>query len=286
MVKVPFKRESLRQIAIKLCLYYLLFAPIVFTPFYNTVIFHPYKAGEFQAPSVRGVPIQNLTFTGSGGTRLHAWYLHAPNSRYTALISHGNAGNLTHRSGLIDLLLEAGCSVFIYDYAGYGLSSGAPGLKSILDDGAQAYAYLVDTMHVPAADIIIVGESIGGAVACNLAAKRQCAGLMLQSPFSSLQGLARLRIPIFYAYPDFLFPQDALALDNVAAVRGLRLPILIVHGEKDTLVPFSESQALARANPGIKLTALPNSGHNDIYFVDRPAYLAAVKSYIRDIDED
>src|SRR5262249_20139555 len=152
-------------------------------PFYNTMIFYPDKfpGGLYHVSTVDGIKAKDVYFPSSNGKRLHGWFFRRSDPGPTVLISHGNAGNLSDRSGLCDLVLRAGASVVVYDYQGYGRSEGSPSLKGILDDGLAAYKYLVEQEKVPPQDIVLLGESLGSVVAAHVADTQPCRGVIMQS---------------------------------------------------------------------------------------------------------
>lgn len=267
----------------KLSIYYLLLAPIVAMPFYNTMIFHPFASGDFSIKAIDGIACQNVCFKSANGKGLHAWLFTKPGASKTVLLSHGNAGNLTNRVDLVKVLLSVGVSVLAYDYQGFGKSEGSPSIDGICQDDQAAYDYLVHERKVNPADIIIFGESIGTGAASAVAAKNTCAGVILQSPFTSLPAIGREKVPLLRLYPDWLFPANRL--DNLSLLKGKHAPLLIVHGEKDTLIPISHAEKIYKDASGPKYFArLPDAGHNDIYYVDSYLYQQALSSFIASLD--
>lgn len=261
-----------------LFVWYIILSPLVAMPVYNTMLFHPFAEGKYDVKDIDGVQCENVYFT-SDGKKLHGWYFVLPGASKTILLSHGNAGNITHRSKLVELLLEAGASVFIYDYQGYGKSFGTPSLQGICDDGLAVYNYLVLEKKIKPQDIILFGESIGTGVTCDIASKEPCAGIILQSPFSSLPGLAKQKMHLMCLYPPCLFP--SAALDNLSILKKLNVPLLILHGAQDHLIPVSHSEELyAQANQPKQFVRLPDAGHNDTYDIDGKQYFQAVSQFI------
>ena len=255
--------EKIKNVTIKVGLYYVLFSPLVAMPFYNTCIFHPYVCGDYQLSEIAGVKKQDAFFSSKSSTRLHGWYFEKPNAKKTILVSHGNAGNLTHRNDLVKLLLESGASVFIYDYSGFGLSKGSPTVDGCCDDTIAAYDYLVKEKKIPAKHILLYGESIGTAFTCQLAAKRPSAGVILQSAFQSLPQIAGEKMPLFRVYPPSIFPVNQL--DSLAYVKGEHPPLLLIHGLQDSLIPAHNADDLFNAASGEKyIVRLPKAGHNDV----------------------
>ncbi len=248
--------------AVKLLLYYMLFAPLVAMPFYNTVIFHPFMCGDYGRKTVCGLPVRNIDFKNSSGDRLHGWFIEKPGASKVILVSHGNAGNLTHRLPLAQLLLQTNSSVFLYDYRGYGLSSGSATLDGVCDDGLAAYDCLTGTLKANPSQVFVYGESLGSGVSCHIAQHRHCAGIILQSGFMSVNHLAGTKIALFRLYPRCLYPANCL--ENDIFLSGRHAPLLLLHGRDDTIIPVTESRLLFAAASQPKRLIEVKGGHNDI----------------------
>ena len=260
---------------------YLALSPRVCTPLYGAMLFHPdkYPSGNYQIEVVDHVMRKEVFFPALNGKKLHGWLFSKPGTKHVILFHHGNAGNLTYRLALVGLLMQAGSSVFLYDYQGYGLSEGSVSLQGICDDGLAAYDFLVKDEGYAPQQIILYGESLGAGVACQIAAKRPSAGLILQSGFASLQRISKEVLPFVRIYPSFLFPRPEL--DNLQVLSQEHPPLLILHGRLDTLVPFSHAQELYElAKDPKQLVQLPNAGHNDISGMEPQLYLEAVRGFL------
>jgi uncharacterized protein len=186
---------------------YLLFAPRISPALYRWALFHPMPlSAEDTPPELEGVTGEDVVFGQEKHYRLNGWYYRLPKSRFVVLVSHGNGGNISIRPSLLEAILQSGCSVFIYDYCGYGNSEGLPDLKNIVEAGECAYHYLITKQGYKPEDIIVYGESLGAAVSACLAERCKTGGLIIQSGFSSLYSIAVEAIPVFAIYPRFLFP--------------------------------------------------------------------------------
>lgn len=287
MKELPAHRLLIRKIN-KVCTYllvgsYVLLTPMIAMPLYSKMIFYPdypsrYNPEDYKVDSLAGIAREELYIPTSHGKRLHCWFFRKPEAKYVVLLSHGNASNLSNRVVHALTLLGCGVSVLLYDYQGYGLSNGEPGLQNICDDGLAAYDYLNKKMNYQPNNIILYGESIGCAVSCYIASHRNCEGLILQSGFSSLPDIAEQTVVFLRAYPRFLFPQPQL--DNVAALRKINKPVLIIHGQLDTLIRPSHAELLMRSAAGPKTIAMmPHSGHC-IMPEDIEAYLKALQNFV------
>ncbi|MFA7335810.1 MAG: alpha/beta hydrolase [Candidatus Obscuribacterales bacterium] len=272
---------TIRNLIPQLLIYYILLSPIVAAPLYNMMLFHPSMAGTYNAHSIIGTKIENVYFNSRNGSKLHGWYLPAAKAKRVILISHGNGGNLTNRMPLIAMFLRQGLSVFVYDYQGYGLSAGSPTISNMKEDGTAAFDWLLSNKHYSEQDIVVFGESLGTGIACQLSAHRHVAAIILQSPYTSLRDLARLKIFWLRLYPDALFSsQDQL--DNLKLLEQPHAPLLLVHGARDKVIPITCSEKLySMAQPQKTFVRLENAAHNDIYDVAFEQYTASVHEFLR-----
>lgn len=278
MAKRAVKTEFIK-LACVLVFVYLVFLCLLYTPVYQSVVLRPdYQSAMTYAPEpIMGIVPQELTIE-SHGDKMHAWLFLVPNSKTLAIVHHGNAGNLLNRLDIANAFINAKCSVLLYDYRGYGKSTGTASLNSILEDGLAAFDY-VQQFKYPL--VINYGESIGSAVATNVDSKRQAQGLILQSGIASLPNVARNGIVLFSLYPDFIWPRPLL--DNCSLLAKSKTPILIIHGSKDTLVPISNGDLLyaCSKSPDKSFIKLPDCGHNDVGIEDCRLYLDAVTGFVR-----
>jgi fermentation-respiration switch protein FrsA (DUF1100 family) len=225
----------------------------------NSLIYFPakYPAGWWNP---RGLQFEDAEFTAADGTQLHGWYLPGKDPQTVMLFCHGNAGNLTHRADvMLDLPQYVDASLLVFDYRGYGKSQGSPDEAGVLADARAARAWLAKRTGVKERDIVLWGESIGGAVAVDLAAKDGARGLILENAFTSLPDVAA------YHYP--WLPVRWLMrgqLNSLAKIGRYPGPLLIVHGDADSIVPYSFGQRLfAAANEPKRFVTQPDADHND-----------------------
>ena len=252
---------------------------------FNSHAFHPLRSAENEKTlsSLDGNKIEDLFFISNNGNRLNGWFIGLPGSTKVILFSHGNAGNLTHRVAKLRIMLSLGLSVFIYDYQGYGKSEGSASLARIVEDATAAYDFLRTEKHFLDNQIIVYGESIGTGVSGCLSKIRHGAALILESPFISLPNVAKQKLPILYMYPDFLFPSPHL--NNLEAVLSSQSPLLIIAGEKDTLISSRHGQFLFEQALDPKTFALlPNNAHNDIGILDSEAYRISLRKFFQDYE--
>ena len=195
-------------------------------------------------------------FNTEDGLKLNGWFIPGT-SDFTWLCFHGNGGNIGHRANEVALLHhQLGVNLLIFDYRGYGKSPGAPTERGTHRDARAALGYLEERSDVDPGRIIYFGHSLGSAVAVELAVAAPPLGLILVSPFASVQDMARIAFP--------LLPSGWLGrnkYNSLARIPAIQRPLLILHGEQDELVPISQGEKLLEAaNPPKSFQALPERG--------------------------
>ena len=220
--------------------------------------------------SFRG--IEDVTFRSGDGVRLRGWYW--PGERTaTLVIFHGNAGHRGHRLDWMADLHRLGYGVFLFDYRGYGGSEGSPSEDGLYRDGDAAIDWLAGR---GVNELVYVGESLGGGVALAMAVRRPPAALIVQSGFSSLVDVASSHYPYL---PVNLLLKDRY--DNTDKIGGLRCPLLVIHGERDNIVPTRFGKALHEKAPQPKeLLLIRGVGHNDLLVHGSGEYYLAVERFL------
>jgi hypothetical protein len=269
---VTAKRHAFRafRLAVLLCL-----LGGLLLLFETRFIYFPSR-GHDATPAGLGLPHEDVWLTAEDGVRIHGWYLPVPRARWVTLVSHGNAGNISHRLDRA-LLLQARLrsSVFLYDYRGYGASEGSPDEAGTYRDARAAYRYLVEQKHVRPDELVLFGESLGSAVALELALARPAAALVLEAPFTSVPDVARTTL---FAP---LAPFVRTRYDSLARVPRLRMPLLVMQGDRDEVIPPALGRRLFDAAPRPKrYYAIPGAGHNDTYLVGGEAYWKALSGFL------
>ncbi|MCA9007518.1 MAG: alpha/beta hydrolase [Planctomycetaceae bacterium] len=206
------------------------------------------------------LPFEDAWFEAEDGTRLHGWYLGHPKPRAVALFCHGNTGNIVSRSETLKILQERhGLAVMTFDYRGYGKSEGKPSERGILQDARAARAWLASRAGVEETEIVLMGRSLGGAVAVDLAAEDGARGLVLASTFSSLPDAAAYHVP--WILPSLNMTQRLNSAGKIGNYSG---PLLQSHGDKDQLIPIELGRKLFDAAGEPKqFVVIPGAGHND-----------------------
>ena len=246
-------------------------------PLLDALLYFPARA-IVRTPADAGLEYADVAIETADGECLHAWWVPA-RARAIAhvLLCHGNAGNVGDRVPHLELLSGAGFDVLAFDYRGYGRSTGRPGERGLQHDARAARAALLCRPAVDPDRIVYLGESLGGAVALGLALEHPPAGLILQSAFTSVRDLARLHYPLV---PPPLVPD---AYPSLRRISGLTAPLLLLHGDRDGIVPLMHGEALAEEAPGHKrMHVLAGVGHNDLIARSGNEWASTIAAWARE----
>jgi len=223
------------------------------------ILYHPDNTPPDLARA--GIPnLRAIAVPTPDGLSLLAWYMPpATGDGLVVLHLHGNAGNIGHRAYRLGPLSGLGWGALLLEYRGFGGNLGTPSEAGLLIDARAALAAL-RRMGIPSGRILLWGESLGSGLAVRLAAEQPVAAVLLEAPYTSITDLARARFPFV--------PVRWLLLDrfdSLAAVGGVRAPLLVMHGERDRIVPAAMGRALYAAAPEPKaLWIAPDAGHIDL----------------------
>jgi len=226
----------------------------------NKMIYFPakYPIGNWEPVDL---PVEDAHFTATDGTQLHGWFHEHPHPRGYALFAHGNAGNITGRAELLRVWADRlRVSMLVFDYRGYGRSSGSPSEIGIIQDARAARSWLAQRAGIEESNVILVGRSLGGAVVVDLAASDGARALILESTFTSMPELAAVHYPWL---PVRRFMRTRLnSLDIIGDYDG---PVLISHGDADQIVPFELGRELYEAvlSQMKQFLTIDGGDHND-----------------------
>ena len=226
----------------------------------------------YRSPAGEGLAFEDVYFS-SDGNELHGWFIPGSGPQ-VVLWMHGNAGNIADRlDQAVDMKRALGVSSFMFDYRGYGKSEGKPTERGLYEDAQAALTWLTGTKGYDPRDVILYGHSLGTAVTVDLALGGgvNTGGVVLESPFTSAAGMARR---MYMGLPVHLVM--SVKLDNVGRVGDVTMPILVIHGVRDTVIPFDMGKKVFDAAPEPK-TFLPiaNGDHSDCYYVGGEEYWSA-----------
>jgi pimeloyl-ACP methyl ester carboxylesterase len=253
----------------------------VIRPVLNSLLYFPSRA-FMDTPGRAGLDYRDLALDTDDGERLHGWWLGAQAEERLGqlLLCHGNAGNVGDRVLHGALLTAVGFDVLLFDYRGYGRSSGRPTEEGTYRDARAAREALLREAGAEGSQIFYLGESLGGAVALDLAFEFPPRGLVLQSTFTGVRDMARLYYPFI---PRGLVPD---AYPTLRRIGEFRTPLLLLHGERDEIVPVSHGRALLEAAPGPKrMHVFPGVGHNDLVPLAGRAYAETIAAWARSLAE-
>ena len=255
----------------------VLFWTIALMIFENQFIYFPEKYPKGPYDQARSIPgLRECWITTPDGIKIHAWFAPAESARATLVISHGNAGNISHRYLLLRSLQKHRYHVLMYDYRGYGRSEGTPSEDGIYIDGRAAFDYVLTLPGVDSAQTFLWGTSLGGAVAVDVAIHRPVAGVILESTFTSAKDVAR----VFYPFlPVQYFLQTKL--NSIDKIRTLHVPVLVVHGSHDTIIPVGFGRQLFQAaNEPKEFYEISGADHDDTFFVGGEEYFDRIDRFV------
>ena len=260
--------------------------------FEEKFIFFPsrYPSGRWDLPKTvylhggHAGAINDCWFTASDGVRLHGWLcsqervvgnsIEQTKDSSIILWCHGNAGNITDRYEQLVEMIRLPADIFLFDYRGYGKSEGKPSEAGLYLDTMAAWNYLVGSCGYRSSQIVIYGNSLGGAVAIDLASRVQAAGLIIQSSFTSIRDMAAATMPFI---PRFLIRTKMNSVDKIPRVS---CPKLFIHSPVDEIVPYELGRRLfERAEEPKEFYEVPNAGHNETYIAAGDKYFSRFKEF-------
>ncbi len=236
-------------------------------------------------PAAESIPgARDVVLHTSDGLSLDAWFVPAtgPDDGLAVLVANGNAGDRSGRAALARALADRGLAVLLFDYRGYGGNPGRPSETGLARDVRAAQRFLVDDAGWPPHRILYYGESLGAAVVTELAAEHPPAGLVLRSPFVDLASVGRVHFPYL--------PVSTLLRDEyplVTQLADVRIPVTVVYGDRDSVVPPEQSRTVAESAPQLRhLVEVTGADHNDQVLLDGHALIDAVVDLARHVDAD
>lgn len=227
------------------------------------------------APADAGLPeAQEAMLDSAEGARVIVWHVPPKGDKPVFLYFHGNGASLRYRVGRFRALTADGSGLVALSYRGYGGSTGSPSEEGLIADGEAAYAFAIS--RYPAGRLVLWGESLGGGVAVALAAKHTVGAIVLEAPFTSAADIA------FSAYP--FIPVRLLMKDQFRSderIGKIRAPLLVLHGQRDWVVPFAYGRRLFELAPEPKqFVPFPQGEHENL---DAHGAQAAVRDFLRGV---
>jgi len=235
-------------------------------------IYYPMRFPEGQWGVQAELDAEDVWLSAGDGTKLHAWWIARPGTKWATLHLHGNAGNISHRDLSAETITRAGSSVLLLDYRGYGKSEGRPSEAGLHRDAEAAYDWL-RAKGYPPAQIIIHGESLGTAVAAELASRQPCAGVVLEAPFPSAKAVAHRVLP-------FLGPLLVSGFETKSRMDRIHAPVFVIHGDADEVIAYAlGKQVFDAANEPKRLWTIQGATHNNLHVVAREQFAGRLKDF-------
>jgi fermentation-respiration switch protein FrsA (DUF1100 family) len=263
------------KVALILALAYAGIAALVYFQ-QDRLLYYPSMGRDLAATPARfGLAFEELAIRTEDGETLHAWWMPAKNARGTVLLFHGNAGNISHRLDYAAMFDRLGYSTLLLEYRGYGRSTGSPSEEGTYRDAAASWRWLTQTKGIAGTEIVLFGESLGGAVAAWLASRERPRALVLASTFTSVPDLASE----LYAF----LPVRLLSryqYNTLDALSRVDAPVLVAHSASDDIIPYSHAERLYAAAREPKAFLELAGGHNDGFVFMRPEWVNALGAFL------
>ncbi|MEF2146151.1 MAG: alpha/beta hydrolase [Desulfovibrionaceae bacterium] len=252
--------------------------------FQNRLVFQPIRNVDAD-PAYVGLAYERLWLATEQGRHIEAWYVPATDqgadpglARGSVLFCHGNGGNLSHRLETLVILNRLGMNCLIFDYQGYGNSEGAPSEQGTYADAQACWDWLVQERCERPERIVLMGRSLGGAVAAKLAETNTPAGLVLESTFTSVPAMGSQMYPWLPVRLLSRYRYDTLGL-----LPRLSCPVLVIHSPEDEIVPYQLGRELYQAFAGPKSFLQIMGGHNEGFLLTGPAYDQGLHRFFTDV---
>lgn len=239
------------------------------------MIYFPIKRVD-QNPGDIGLKYEDVFLKTADGKTIHGWLIENKDSNKIILYFHGNGGNIGHRLPIIEMLYPLPVNIFMIDYHGYGKSEGRASEQNLYLDAQAAYDYLIREKKYLPAHIILMGSSMGGAVALDLAVREKVGGVILKSTFTSAKDMAKDML-FFFRWPMVWVRSDFNSLEKIDSIKA---PVLIIHSKEDEMIPYQMSLTLyEKAVEPKKLLLLEKGRHNDL--IVTPEYIEGLRQMVK-----
>ena len=267
--------RMLWNLVILLALAYAALVAILYL-FQTRMVYFPQVGSEIAVtPKAHGLSFEAVGLPTEDGEKLAAWWVPHEAPAGTVLMFHGNAGNISHRIDYLAMLHRLGYSTLIVDYRGYGESTGSPSEEGTYRDAQAAWQWLTTVKKVPGGDIVLLGESLGGAVAVWLASRVNARALVVASSFTSVPNLGAQIYPFI---PVRLISR--FSYDSIGRIGSIKAPVLVAHSRDDDIIPFSHGKSLYDAASEPKAFLELRGGHNDGFIFMREEWVAQLAAFL------
>ena len=255
-------------------IFYAAFAAVAYV-LQERLMYHP-TAGLATTPGHHELLFEPVTLNTSDGETLSGWWLPAMRERAVLLFLHGNAGNMSDRIESLKVFNRLGFSVLIFDYRGFGNSTGTPTEYGLYEDAETAWRYLTASRRIDPMRIVVFGRSLGGGVATHLVQRHSSRLLILESVFTSIHELTTHHYPFL--------PVRWLMKDKFNSISRIHMhqaaALLVVHSPDDEIVPYAHGQELYAAARGNKDLLTISGRHNNGFLVTGDKYVEAIDAFL------
>ena len=234
--------------------------------------------GLVATPAMIGLPFEDVRLTTDDAVELHGWFVPAPGARRVVLFLHGNAGNISHRLDSLRIFHALGLDVLIFDYRGYGESTGQPNEAGTYADATAAWRWLTEQRGYRPEQIVLFGRSMGAAIAAELATRKTPAAVILESAFTSVPDLAARYY--WYLPVRWLSRHRYPTQDHVTRIAA---PILIVHSRDDEIVPYGHAVAIHASASEPKALLEIAGDHNSGFLLSGTRYVDGLETFLRSL---
>ncbi|MDR4460464.1 MAG: alpha/beta hydrolase [Nitrospirales bacterium] len=245
--------------------------------FEGVFVFQPSPWEDRNWARLSGLPLEEVWLPVDESVTIFGWFVDAGPTRPVLLWCHGNAGNISHRLDNLRELFRRGLSVFVFDYRGYGRSTGTPSEPGLYQDALAGYDYVVNQRGIASSRIVVFGRSLGACVAGEVAILRSSVGVILEGAFPSIQAMSDQH---YLGLPAHWFLNVDFNLSG--RVAKIRSPLLVIHGEKDSIVPVALGwQVYKAANEPKQWFVVVGAEHNDVPFVGGASYFQKITDFVQ-----
>ena len=267
------KLKMIYTILLTIVFVYLGMAAVLYV-FQSDFTFFPQRA-IVATPHEAGLPYDAISFRTEDGVELAAWFVPVSDARATVLFCHGNGGNISDRLEYIELFHQLRLNTLMFDYRGYGQSGGKPTETGLYKDAEAAWDYLTRKRGIAPGEVVVFGESLGGAVAAWLAREEKPGALVISSTFTSFSDIAAHHYPYL--------PVRILSryrFDTLKYLGGVACPVLIFHSCEDEVVPCDQGKRLYDAVSGPREFLQIRGGHNTCLTVSQESIAAGLENFL------
>lgn len=259
----------------------LLAVNLIIVPLYEYEMLFAPSLGNGKTPQSIKLAYTDVFIDVTSASKIHGWFVENKKASKVILVFHGKGGDMSERINLIEKLYSLPAAVFIFDYEGYGQSSGSPSEDSFYQDALAAYDFLITQKKFKSSQIIILGSSLGAGPALYLAQHKKAGGVVLQKAFTSVADLAKLKC-LFFQRP-YLWLRSKF--NNLQRMDRINAPLLIIHSRTDNVVPYEMAEKLFnKAKEPKTLVALEGLKHDDL--IATPEYLIAIRNFLLGLPDD